>query len=84
MTDNYTAMFDLEPHGTPCMVCGEPACVCRAAGTLEAQPGAWPIDPPRTSEQTQRQEEEPAGCSCSEDPDGFGLYDDDGWPCPHS
>ena len=45
------ALFDLEPHGTPCLVCGELACVCRAAGTLDATPGAWPIDPPRASEQ---------------------------------
>ncbi len=39
-------LFDVEPHGTPCLVCGETACVCRAAGTLAATPGAWPIDPP--------------------------------------
>lgn len=39
-------LFDVEPHGTPCLVCGEFACICRAAGTLAATPGAWPIDPP--------------------------------------
>lgn len=45
------ALFDLEPHGTPCLICAELTCVCRAAGTLEAQPGAWPIDRPADSEQ---------------------------------
>lgn len=47
------ALFDLEPHGTPCLICGALTCVCRAAGTLEAQPGAWPIDRPADSEQAQ-------------------------------
>jgi hypothetical protein len=46
------ALFDLEPHGTPCLICDQEACVCRAGGTLEAQPGAWPIDRPTDSERT--------------------------------
>lgn len=27
-------LFDLEPHGTPCLVCDSETCTCRAAGTL--------------------------------------------------
>ena len=77
------ALFDLEPHGTPCLICGQEACVCRAGGALEAQPGAWPIDRPTDSERTLLEPGDLVGCSCSEDPDGFGLYDEDGWPCPH-
>ena len=52
------ALFDLEPHGTPCLICDQEACVCRAGGTLEAQPGAWPITrtttPASASERTHR------------------------------
>ena len=29
-------LFDLEPHGTPCLVCDESPCLCRATGALEA------------------------------------------------
>lgn len=53
-TTTTTPLFDVEPHGTPCLVCGELACICRAAGMLAATPGEWPIDPPRASEPVHR------------------------------
>ena len=40
------ALFDLEPHGTPCLVCGELVCTCRASGALEASLTAWPVPAP--------------------------------------
>lgn len=50
MSATDSKLFDVEPHGTPCLICGQEACVCRAGGALEAQPGAWPIDRPTDSE----------------------------------
>lgn len=42
------ALFDLEPYGTPCLVCGELTCSCRAAGTLDATLSErWPVKDPR-------------------------------------
>ena len=39
------ALFDLDPYGTPCMVCGETACVCRGSGALDASLTPWPAQP---------------------------------------
>ena len=43
MTSRALPLWDADPYGTSCLVCGSVECVCRTRGTLAGELSGWPV-----------------------------------------